>query len=162
MYELQNGLKMTLKPTNNDRFLKHKLWAFQWYISCKSILRGGVNIFAEIRKFRGSSRAVSSRIDDEIGADNIACHFAGIYSQLYNRADNGQALDDAHHHILQGVDQGGLAQVDRINKELVSKALKMMKTGKNDALFDFQSDCLVNGPQELLDHITNLLKKCLD
>ena len=28
---------------------------------CKSILKGGVNIFAEIRKFRGSSRTVSSR-----------------------------------------------------------------------------------------------------
>ena len=125
---------------------------------CKSILKGGVNIFAEIRKFRGSSRTVSSRIDEEVGAENIANHFSGIYSQLYNRADQGQAVSDVHHHILLGVDHGGLAQVDRIDKELVAKAMKKMKTGKNDAIFDFQSDCLINGPPELLDHITNLLK----
>ena len=34
MYKLQNGLRMTLKPKNNYRLLKHKLWAFQWYIIC--------------------------------------------------------------------------------------------------------------------------------
>ena len=27
--KLQKGLKMILKLKNNDRFLKHKLWAFQ-------------------------------------------------------------------------------------------------------------------------------------
>ena len=81
-----------------------------------------------------------------------------IYSQLYNRADHGQAVSDVHHHILLGVDHGGLAQVDRIDKELVAKAMKKMKTGKNDAIFDIQFDCLINGPPELLNHITNLLK----
>ena len=36
-YELQNGVKMTLKPKNNYIFLKHKLSAFQWYITCHDI-----------------------------------------------------------------------------------------------------------------------------
>ena len=36
-YELQNGFKMTLKPKNNYIFLKHKLSAFQWYITCHDI-----------------------------------------------------------------------------------------------------------------------------
>ena len=31
------GIKMALKPKNNYRFLNHKLWAFQWYITCHDI-----------------------------------------------------------------------------------------------------------------------------
>ena len=34
-HELKNRVKMTLKPKNNCIFLKHKLWAFQWHISCQ-------------------------------------------------------------------------------------------------------------------------------
>ena len=42
MYELQNGFGMalmTLKLKNNYSFLKHKLWAFQWYITCDHDIR---------------------------------------------------------------------------------------------------------------------------
>ena len=62
-----------------------------------SILRGGVNIFNEIKKFRGLSKQCSSRIDEEIGSQDIASHFANIYSELYNRADNNQ---DFQEHIF--------------------------------------------------------------
>jgi hypothetical protein len=48
-----------------------------------------VNIFEEIKKYRGVSSTVSSRIDDEVGAANIANHFATIYSELYNRVELG-------------------------------------------------------------------------
>ena len=33
-----------------------------------------------------------------------------------------------------------------------------MKTGKGDSIFDFQSDCLMSGPDILLVHLTNLLR----
>ena len=33
-----------------------------------------------------------------------------------------------------------------------------MKTGKNDAMLDIQSDCLTDGPPERVIHLTNLLK----
>ena len=47
-----------------------------------SIISGGANIFKEIKKFRGTSSSFSSRIDDEVGQENIASHFVGIYSEL--------------------------------------------------------------------------------
>ena len=37
MYELQNGFKMSSKLKNNYRSLKHRLWAFKWYIISKGI-----------------------------------------------------------------------------------------------------------------------------
>ena len=35
-----------------------------------------------------------------------------------------------------------------------------MKPNKNDAQFDIQSDCLINGPPDLVFHLTNILKLC--
>ena len=66
-------LKRASNKLQNDRFVD-------------SILQGGVNIFQEIKKFCRKSRNCSNRIDDEIGSTNIANHFAGIYSNLYNQA----------------------------------------------------------------------------
>ena len=50
-----------------------------------SIIEGKVNIFKEIKKYRGNSSTISSRIDEEVGAENIANHFATIYRDLYNK-----------------------------------------------------------------------------
>ena len=41
---------------------------------------------------------------------------------------------------------------------MVKIALARMKCNKSDSLFDFQSDCLINGPPELAQHLVNLLK----
>ena len=59
-----------------------------------SILKGAVNIFKEIRKFRGGRSTLSSRIDEEVGGNNIADHFAGIYTKLYNKVDTNEMLDN--------------------------------------------------------------------
>ena len=64
----------------NDKFLE-------------SILRGGVNIFDEIKRFRGKAKQCSSRIDDEVGAANISQHFGNIYSDLFNKVDLGHKFD---------------------------------------------------------------------
>ena len=138
-------LKRANDKIQNDKFLS-------------SISGGGVDIFDEIRKFRGSSKTCSSRVDDEVGSSNIANHFAGIYSQLYNQSEHGQPFSDLCDQVSHGAGQGGLQQVGRVTEEVVAKALKMMKGNKNDALFDFQSDCLINGPPELVHHLTNLLQ----
>ena len=49
-------------------------------------------------------------------------------------------------------------QVNRINEKVVMQALKQMKGNKSDALFMFQSDCLINGPPELVTNLTYLLR----
>ena len=45
-----------------------------------SVKDGGVNIFEEVKKFRGKTKTCSSNIDGEVGAANIASHFAEQYS----------------------------------------------------------------------------------
>ena len=56
-YELQNGFKMTLKPKNNYIFLKHKLSAFQWYITCHDIRKLIFCHFLMYASFKNGSKS---------------------------------------------------------------------------------------------------------
>ena len=123
-----------------------------------SILRGGVNIFSEIKKFRGKGSSCSSRIDDEVGSKNISDHFARIYSNLFNKVELGEDFNKLCRQINSEVGQHSMKQVDRVDEMLIKKALRMMKGNKADAFFDIQSDCLTNGPEELVSHLTLLFK----
>ena len=48
--------------------------------------------------------------------------------------------------------------MNRVTEDIVKKGLKRMKGNKNDSMYNFQSDCLINGPPELITHLTNLLR----
>ena len=138
-------LKNASESIQNDKFVS-------------SILKGGVNIFQEIKKHRGNGSSQSSRIDDEVGPTNIANHFAEIYSELYNRVDLGDELSVLSRQLNEEVGQHSITQVDRINEDLIKQALKLMKGNKADSLFEIQSDCMINGPPELVTHLTSLIK----
>ena len=71
---------------------------------------------------------------------------------------HGPDLTELGHDISAAIGAHSLVDVDRVTVELVRKALKKMKNEKNDAMFDMQSDCLTNGPDTLIVHLTNLLK----
>ena len=138
-------LKRANQKIQNDKFIQ-------------SIIDGGSNIFSEIKKFRGKSKNISSRIDDEVGSKNIANRFAGLYSQLYNTHGQGVELERLSGIIHAGVDQCSLAQIDCITPNLVKEALMSMKKSKNDAIFNIQSDCLMIGSDILTHHLTNMVK----
>ena len=141
-------LKRAKDKIQNDRFVS-------------SIIGGGVNIFKEIKRFRGKIKTCSSRIDDEVGSGNIANHFAEIYSDLYNRVEQDDELNDLQNELEEKIQAGDIFEVDRVTEEVVKQALERMKGGKNDAIFDFQSDCLTNGPQTLVTHLTNMIRSFL-
>ena len=138
-------LKRANQTIQNDKFVE-------------GILSGGVDIFTEIKKYRGTFKHCSSRIDDQVGAGNIANHFAGIYSDLYNRHEHGEDFVKMAEGVSSSVGQDSITDVNRITVNIVMKALKLMKNGKNDSIFDFQSDCLTCGSEELAKHLTNMLR----
>ena len=110
-----------------------------------SLLDGGVNIFQEIRKFRGQSSTHSSRIDEEVGSLNIANHFAEIYKSLYNDTELGPDFEDMHHKINNGVDEISSFNLNRINEDSIKNALNLMKAKKSDSIFNISSDFYLNG-----------------
>ena len=136
-------LKKANDNIQNDKFVQ-------------GILHGGVDIFTEIKKFRGKTGNCSSRIDDQVGSKNIADHFADIYSQLYSRHQHGTAFDELVSKISNDVKPASVQDLDKITSDLVREALDSMKNGKSDAIFDFQSDCLTQGRDILVNHLTNM------
>ena len=123
-----------------------------------SIMHGGVNIFEEIKKYRGKVKNCSSTIDGEIGAPNIAEHFAGKYKQLYNQNQLGEQITDLKHRLNRKISCQDMVEVNRITESVIRQGLKLMKGNKGDAIFDFQSDCLIEGPPEVVTHLTNLIR----
>ena len=91
-------------------------------------------------------------------SSNISNYFAGIYCELLNKVLPTEEFSDLCVQINLMVGQHSLLQVNRITEDLVRKALKLMKSSKRDALFDIQSDCLINGPPALVTHLTNLIR----
>ena len=123
-----------------------------------SILRGGVNIFEEIRKFRKGKSTISSRIDEEVGGDNIANHFAGIYSKLYNKMEEDEKLDNILAGLEAKIGTDSVSQISRVDENLIQNALNRMKANKRDAIFDTISDCYTHGPPQLLSHLALLVR----
>ena len=46
--------------------------------------------------------------------------------------------------------------VSRVTESVIIKGLKLMKRNKCDAIFDFQSDCLIEA--EVVKHLTNMIR----
>ena len=69
-------LKRANNKLQNDKFVQ-------------GLLKGGGDIFKEIKKHRGKVATTSSRINDHVGSHNIANNFAEIYSKLYNQHQHG-------------------------------------------------------------------------
>ena len=138
-------LKRAADKLQNDKFME-------------SIAHGGCNIFQEIKKFRGTTRMRSSVIDGEVGSKNISDHFATIYSDLYSKNDNDNKLDELRDSINKDIDNKSLSDANKINETVIKEALRRLKGGKCDVLFDFSSDCISNGPTELVEHLTKLIR----
>ena len=71
------------------------------------------------------------------------------------------ALEEISDKIKTGIGVTSLEVLKRIDNKLIVRALSKMKSNKRDAIFDTVSDCYVNGPSELIWHITNLVRMYL-
>ena len=100
----------------------------------------------------------SSSIDVEVGATNIANLFADQYSSLFNQKVQDLQLENLMTNINQRLSSADFDEVNRITEPIVTQAIKRLKRNKADAVFDFYSDCLIEGPKELITHLTYLLK----
>ena len=93
-----------------------------------------------------------------MGPRKIAEHFARNYKSLFNNVTNGHKLDYIRDNISRGAASDCQSLVSKIDSKLIDTALKKMKSGKRDAIFDVTSDCYLNGPVSLKLHLANLIK----
>ena len=93
----------------------------------------GGDLFKEIKAIRKSAPAVATSIDG-VG-DNIPEHFASIYSQLYNSADDTEKLKEVHARVEAEVNPSHLIDVSRITPDLLKQAASKLKPGKSDPIY---------------------------
>ena len=74
--------------------------------------------------------------------------------------DNALAFRDqtVTNTVNNGVTNDSLIDVNRISVDIVKEAMKHIKDGKKDNLYDFSSECLTNAPPELAEHIATLFR----
>ena len=60
--------------------------------------------------------------------------------------------------ISRNVSEESKIQLNRVNEQLVISALKKMKRNKRDASMDIVSDCYIDGPPKLIEHLVLLIK----
>ena len=119
----------------------------------ESLLAGGVNIFQEIKRFRGQKKVISNCIDGEVGSQNISNHFSGIYSDLYSKHNLQDDFLEISTEVNNKVNGDLALYLDKVNFDSVKSALAKLKSSKSDAVYDYTSDCLLNAPDSLIFHI---------
>ena len=156
LYEINRQAKMQYKYA--VRRLKRAAYNIKKDKLLTGLLDGGLDIFQEIKKFRGKTSTVSSSVDGHTGAEDISNHSADIYSELYQKHDLGEEFARVQGSIVLQVDPSLLGELDRVNEKIVFEALTKLKSGKSDPTFSFNSDCLSNSCDDLIKHVTILFK----
>ena len=117
------------------------------------------DIFEEIKKLRNTPEYVPCSIDGE--QNDVPGHFSRIYSKLYNSAGDRKELDERKDIIENKITKSNISDVNKVTPSIVKEATKNLKNGKSDPVFDFDSDCLKNAPDELFMHLSTLIKMFL-
>ena len=60
-----------------------------------------------------------------------------------------------------GINASSINDVHKVTPKIVQEAVKNLNTGKTDPIYDFTSDCLINGPEALFKHLSNVIKAFL-
>ena len=135
---------------SEDRIRKNKLLS--------ACLGEGGDLFKEIKALRKAPQTVASSIDGV--SDTIPDHFGGIYSALYNSANDATELRSVTEKVESAVNSSQLESVLRITPEVVKKAAEKLKAGKSDPVYKFSSDCFKNADMDLFIHLSAILRCC--
>ena len=161
------------RPVNTElhRIMKHTRNVFHYQVrKCRRVedylrnqkiiencLENDTDLFAEIRKQRSNPNQEDVTIDGAEG-NEIPNKFAEIYSELFNREDDEESVESIHTSINHTINADSMAEVMKINSEIVKEAMKKIKPNKSDPIFDFSSDFLKNAPEVLFEHLALILR----
>ena len=98
-------------------------------------------------------------IDGE--SENIPNHFAEIYKNLYNSAPDKDNVKNLDKKIDRMISSESMKTVDEITPKIVEEAIRKIKSGKNDPINTFSSDCVKNAPSVLHDHLAYIFRSYL-
>ena len=115
-----------------------------------------IDFFQQIRNMRNCDEEVAGDIDGV--TDDIPDHFAAIYRELFS-----SVIDEAEIKIIKKEMEDRIStcnkqDVEKINSSCVERAVKKLKSSKNDPTYLISSDCLTNAPEDLFIHLSKIIR----
>ena len=157
---LNNALHNIMKKTRNVyHYAIRKCKRASDYIKKEKLLNSCVsgrnNVFDEIRKMRRTTDNIPDKID---GSDKPAYRFGEVYKELYNSAGDSAEMNKLLKEINSKISSDDLIEIDRVTTDVISDAVKGIRSNKNDPVFTFNSDCIKQAPNSLYQHIAYMIK----
>ena len=123
-------------------------------------LNGNGELFSEIKKLRNSKPCTANSMDGVRGV-GIADHFKSIYSDLYNSVDDQEELLNLCATVDDKVNVYHLHDVNKVTPDIVKEAASNLRDSKSDPTYNFSSDCIKNGPDNLFSLLSTVIKSFL-
>ena len=108
---------------------------------------------------RNSATTVANSIDGK--CEYIPNHFAGIYKDLYNSANDDNDLLDVQHALNKDIHSINMEDALKITPTVIADAVMHLKEEKSDPIFEFSSDCIKNAPFIFYKHLATFFKTSL-
>ena len=78
-------------------------------------------------------------------SNNIRNHFRNIYNELYNRVNDINDVELIKNEVESKIKDDDINEIEKIDSKVVNNAIKKVKSGKNDPIFKYSSDCFKTG-----------------
>ena len=119
------------------------------------------NILKNIKSSRKTNSQPTSTVDGVTGRENISNRFKNIYQNIYNTHNSHNKVSQLLEGTNNKISNFDLTYIDKITEPLVFQAISKLQSGKSDVEFNWGSDALLHGGQELAFHFKNLIRACL-
>ena len=141
--------------------MAHSIRAQQLFEAAQS---GNIDLLLQMKKIRGCKNQHSTcpdNIDSAAGPEQISELFKSVYEELYNSAESVDAMEEIKAKLHTMIGQDGIAEVSKVTGSIVKEACSRMKPGKADVTQSFTSDVLLNGPDNLFEHLASIFRSFL-
>ena len=89
-----------------------------------SLLNKDKCIFKEVRKLRQKKKqGISSKIDNEVGQENIASHFSNIYEQLFDNVNEDIKLASVEKNLNYQIESGAKDFIEKVDSRTIKSAV---------------------------------------
>ena len=113
-------------------------------------------LFREIKIMRNNKQSFPNAIDGE--DENMPQYFANKCENLYNSVDDSNDLLIVEESISQRIKNTDICEVLKITPTLIKEASKKLKPDKSDHVPEIFSDYLINAPDILYQHLSDVMK----
>ena len=119
------------------------------------------NILQHIKSSRKTKLGPAKNVDGISGDENISAHFKNMYEGIYNRHRSSHGVNEILTDLNGKMTPSDIRELDKITDILIKDIILNLKSGKSDELYDWGTDALKLGVNDIAPHFKCLFKASL-